>query len=79
MYGLGISKAWGSDITGCPAVSRPRAVTAALQGLLTHDCHDSNRMPSCGQAANRSLVHLSDDPVRLRIWALRPSSPMLTS
>lgn len=37
---------WGSDITGCPAVSRRRAVTAVFQGLPTQDCHDSNGMPS---------------------------------
>lgn len=38
--------AWGSDITGCPAVSRRRAVTAALQGLPTHVCYDGHWMPS---------------------------------
>lgn len=30
---------------------------------------------ACGQAANRSLVHLSDDPVMLGIWALQAFFP----
>lgn len=38
--------AWRSDITGCPAVSRRRAVTAAFQGLSTHVCYDGHWMPS---------------------------------
>lgn len=38
--------AWGSDMTGCPAVSHRRAVTAAFQGLSTHVCYDGHWMPS---------------------------------
>lgn len=52
--GSGRPNARGSDRTGCPAVSRRRAVTAALQGSCCHDNHTGCQ--ACGQAANRLLV-----------------------